>query len=91
MKKAVPENKCFAVHENNKGLQVLWAEAIDIVRQAPQMMSATDFETKAFLIFAMIGAEINSLNLSVAYHSALAGENVDWFLARLDHQQTKAS
>lgn len=91
MKKAVPENKCFAVHGNNRCLQVLWEEAVGIVRQAPQMMSATDFETKAFLIFTMIGAEINPLNLSVAYHSALAGENVDWFLARLNHELAKAS
>lgn len=69
----------------------LWAEAIEVVRRAPQTMLALEFEEKVFLLFSLIGVAIDEQTICVAYHSALSGEDLEWLKSRLDHELSKAS
>ncbi len=81
----------FARHRNSATLESMWKAALDIIRQCPQQESALDFETQVQFMFIILGVELESRYLAAAYFSGLNDENLDWFLSRLQYEQSKAS
>lgn len=88
MKKKTAEIKCYS--GLNPQTEKLWAEAIAIVAAAPSRNCGVDFDEKVYLLFALLGIEINNQNLNCAYHSALAGESFEWLLDRLQWASSKS-
>lgn len=81
MKKTTAEIKCYS--GLNPQAEKLWAEAIAVVAAAPSSECGMNFDEKAFILFSLLGIDINDQNLKCAYHSALSAESLAWLLDRI--------
>ncbi len=69
--------------------EALWQQALQIIRDSPKPMAALEFETIAGLVLTLLGLPSDDQTIAVAYFSAVEGEDLKWFLERLQFQQSK--
>jgi hypothetical protein len=83
-------NKGFQnVNKFNPKVNALWQSAVDIIRRSPEPMAALEFETVAGLVLTMLDLPSDDRSIAVAYFSAVEGENLEWFVDRLQFQKSK--
>lgn len=88
MAKTPVQNRCLRIQP---AAEKLWTEALAIVAVAPSSNCGVDFDEKVFLLFTLLGIEINDQNLNCAFHSALANESIEWLLDRLQWVASKSA
>lgn len=75
----------------NTKAEALWQSAVEIIRRSPEPMAALEFETAAGLVLTMLDLPSDERSIAVAYYSAVEGENLEWFLDRLQFQKSKGA
>lgn len=84
------QNKRFQnVNIGNPKVEALWLSAVEIIRRSPEPMAALEFETAAGLVLTMLDLPSDEQSIAIAYFAAVEGENLEWFLDRLQFQKSK--
>lgn len=88
MAKTPVQNRCLRIQP---AAEKLWNEALGIIADAPSSNCGMDFDEKVFLLFSLLGIEINDRSMNCAYHSALAAESLQWLLDRIQWASSRSA
>lgn len=83
MAKMLSPNRCLRTQPEHDRQ---WAKAKEYVHATPD---ALEFECQVQLLFISLEIEITAANLAVAYFSAVDSESLEFFLSRLEHEQSR--